>query len=766
MFHTWRQKQKLSRMRAAAKQDKARRRAKQQRRMTMEALEDRSLMAVTTTGIPNWQEQGPGTITHGQVVIGEDFLNDDFVAGAINTILVDPQDASRVIVGTVNGGIWKTTTALSTNPVWTPKTDQFASLAITTIVRSPVDANVLYAGTGSSSSSGIAGAAGGLLKSIDGGEHWTRYGEKRFAGLSIQSIVPTAENGGKVVFLATNSFVPGDAAKRVPHKGGIYRSDDGGNIWKRISGTAGLPDGGVTDFVAHPTIPNRLYAAISGDFDTNKDKKDNDLLPWSNKGIYESNDNGLTWHSVNVGLNLPEDTDGKDNDGDGLTDAQDPREGVQMTRRIKLAIAKTAPNPIYAAFLSPKTSDGFELGVVHRGEYQGDQLTWTSRGRPGTWESVSKDFDKDGDIDPNERNIQTFFGIHPGGQANVHFAFAVHPTDPNVIFIGGDREPGTDDGVSFPNQDGSRNYTGRIFRGTLTPGTEPGWEAVVANGANGTSPHADSRAMVFDRQDGQGDLLVADDGGIYRLSKPDVLGQRRWSSVNGNLAPTELYSVAYDVGRDVIIGGTQDVGNAVQTTAGSRTWRGIAQGDGGIVQIDNTNPAAPIYYFSGPGLGRFKRLTVDGIDQNGGGADWSDPSEWVSIGLKIKDALGQVLPGVTLTGKGGMKTSEGWKVFDNSIQFIQPWVLNAVNPARMLIGTNYIYESFDRGETLEVIGEGILGGIMQISGFHQPWPTAGARRARTTQTSPTSAPAGSTLRGRRSSRRGSTSAPRRKVLSN
>src|SRR4029079_19044316 len=128
------------------------------------------------------------------------------------------------------------------------------------------------------------------------------------------------------------------------------------------------------------------------------------------------------------------------------------------------------------------------------------------------------------------------------------------PTNPNVIFIGGDREPGPDDGVSFPNASGSKNYTGRILRGTMS-GAGATWEAVVANGAGGTAPHAGSRAMVFNRD---GDLLAGDDGGLYRLNKADVAAERRWSSVNGNLAAAQLSSVAYDVGRDVVIAGTQD----------------------------------------------------------------------------------------------------------------------------------------------------------------------------------------------------------------
>src|SRR5262245_13804137 len=189
MFLTdWWKKFIVRRMQTAARRGQARRAERQGRaRLNVEPLEERTLLTINPTGIPNWQEQGPGPITRGQVAVGDlvgPFArDDDFVAGAVNAITVDPMDANRMIVGTVNGGIWKTTNALAASPVWEPTTDLCPAQAITTIVPSAIDPtpnnpadNVFYAGTGSSSSSGIEGSAAGLLKSIDGGEHWSRLG--------------------------------------------------------------------------------------------------------------------------------------------------------------------------------------------------------------------------------------------------------------------------------------------------------------------------------------------------------------------------------------------------------------------------------------------------------------------------------------------------------------------------------------------------------------------------------------------------------------
>ena len=49
-------------------------------------------------------------------------------------------------------------------------------------------------------------------------------------------------------------------------------------------------------------------------------------------------------------------------------------------------------------------------------------------------------------------------------------------------------------------------------------------------------------------------------------------------------------------------------------------------------------------------------------------------------------------------------------VFDNTLQFYNPYAINAVEPQRMLIGTDFLYESNDRGDDLTS-----LGGLVDLS---------------------------------------------------
>src|SRR5262249_15710737 len=137
---------------------------------------------------------------------------------------------------------------------------------------------VIYAGTGSYSSTfatftqaGMGGPAVGIYKSIDGGATWSVLNPTTvaspngiFAGLPIERIIPTTLNGGKTVFRATAVTGTDGLGKTT---GGVYRSDDGGGRWTRLSGGGtGLPNSGVTDLVENPNDANQFFAAVPKSF--------------------------------------------------------------------------------------------------------------------------------------------------------------------------------------------------------------------------------------------------------------------------------------------------------------------------------------------------------------------------------------------------------------------------------------------------------------------------------------------------------------------
>src|SRR5438445_7191181 len=80
-----------------------------------------------------WVSQGPGPIQNGQT----EGITNGLVIGAIHTLATNPSDADTLYVGTVNGGIWKTTNATAANPSWTPLTDAHPSLSIDPLAFDP-----------------------------------------------------------------------------------------------------------------------------------------------------------------------------------------------------------------------------------------------------------------------------------------------------------------------------------------------------------------------------------------------------------------------------------------------------------------------------------------------------------------------------------------------------------------------------------------------------------------------------------------------------
>jgi hypothetical protein len=89
--------------------------------------------------------------------------------------------------------------------------------------------------------------------------------------------------------------------------------------------------------------------------------------------------------------------------------------------------------------------------------------------------------------------------IYPGMQVSTNGAFAADPSDPNVVFISGDRQacpaafPMCGAPFPTPNANGCNGFYGNVFRWNGTA-----WQNVVCDGANATAPHPDSRFMAFD----------------------------------------------------------------------------------------------------------------------------------------------------------------------------------------------------------------------------------------------------------------------------
>lgn len=187
---------------------------KKNRRLDYQPLSE--IEGAARDAIPNvnWSERGP-----------------DNVGGRTRALMWDPNDpdATKVWAGSVSGGLWFNNDITDPTSAWIKVDDFLASLAISSIVYDPNNTNTFYVGTGEgfiagNGGGGVAGA--GLYKSTDAGTTWT---------LLESTLGPDFRYIQKVVATPSNSLlITTRPSLNEGGDGGIFRSTDGGDSWTRV----------------------------------------------------------------------------------------------------------------------------------------------------------------------------------------------------------------------------------------------------------------------------------------------------------------------------------------------------------------------------------------------------------------------------------------------------------------------------------------------------------------------------------------------------
>lgn len=518
----------------------------------------------------SWISNGPTRLTGGQV----EGIASAPVIGAMHTVVAHSIDADILYAGGTNGGIRRTNNATSENPHWVSLIDDQSSLAIGALSFDPTDEteNTLIAGNARYSSLGrTGGGRDGLLVTEDGGISWNRVDGggilrgKNISGVAMRGDTIVASVNVADEFLFSNI--------------GVFRSTDAGASFNQISvgdgSISGLPGGVSYDLETDPTDNAILWtSSVFAD----------DL--GGQNGVYKSSDIGESWVKMSSAAI------------DSLI--------TDSTSNVEISVGNSGE--VYAGIVNSGSLDG----LFRSGD---GGTTWAQLDLPVTNELG-------GDVGTNPKGTKGPIIGRPeeiaGGQGGIHFSIKADPTDSNIVYVGGDRQPGPGEGgiTSWPNSIGATNYTGRLFRvdaslpsGTQSsPLTHRGGLSNNISTLSNSSPHADSREIVFDAN---GDRIEVDDGGIYRRTSPRFDDQGDWYSLNGNLATTEFHSVGWDQNSKIIFGGTQDVGTPEQTATGSHSYRTVSQGDGGKVATYDNGDGTSTRYTSFQFLGSFRRRVVD-----------------------------------------------------------------------------------------------------------------------------------------------------------
>ena len=254
--------------------------------------------------------------------------------GRVTAVTGVENNKGTFYMGATGGGVYKTT---DYGVTWKNISDNFfESPSIGAISVYQQNPKIIYVGTGSDGIRSNVIIGKGVYKSVDAGKNWTNIGlinsgligaveihpddaDIVFVAAIGQPFQPNKErglfktiDGGKtwknVLFIADTvgvvdiEFAPDNPniiyagtwrTERKPwtiisggYNGGIYKSSDGGNNWKKIEN--GLPKNliGKIDFAVSPADPKRLYALIEA--------------PKGEGGLYRSDDHGESFVMVKV----------------------------------------------------------------------------------------------------------------------------------------------------------------------------------------------------------------------------------------------------------------------------------------------------------------------------------------------------------------------------------------------------------------------------------------------------------------------------------
>ncbi|MEM1089918.1 MAG: Ig-like domain-containing protein [Pseudomonadota bacterium] len=553
----------------------------------------------------SWQPIGPAAIETRGIGNVDNVPGDDPASGAVHGVAAHPTDADIIYVAAVNGGIWKTTNATAASPTWVQQTDSELSSSASDVAFDPTD------GTNET-----------LVASFG------RFSSFASRGGSRQGVLRTT-NGGTTWTQVGSDMIGKNIAKIVGRGStmlaavdvadaftcgnvGIWRTTNGGTSWAQV--TNGIASGGSDALAEDPTNSAVLYASVV-DFNN---------ICSTGDGIYRSADSGASWSKVS----------------NATMDAQ--FSGVANTSdHVELTVGPTGT--VFAAFVPGNTG---RLSAVFYSTNSGS--SWTQMDIPTTDSGA---------------------GIHPGTQGNLHTSLVADPVDSDIVYIGGDRQPRTNnDTGGFPNAIGASSFSGRLFRGDIGQPSGSQWDTITHNGtSNGSAPHPDSRDLVFDAD---GNLLETDDGGIYRRTLPRS-ASGVWEDVNGNLQVTEQHSGAFDATSQIAFSGNQDNGTTRQSTFANTVWQTFQGGDGGDVAVDILALAGSnqsIRFASSQNLGGVRRLIYN--SSNG--------------------FLGSSNLALNLTSGSPL-----------TAQFTTPIEVNQSAGSRLIIGGgNAAYESFDLGDNI------------------------------------------------------------------
>jgi hypothetical protein len=179
------------------------------------------------------------------------------LAGRVSALAVSPADPYAALLGSANGGVWRTTDG---GEHWKPTGDSLPSLAIGAIAYDPTNSQHVYLGTGEADASEDSYSGDGLWESEDGGATWSAAqppfslngAPVSLAGCEVSAIAVDPTDGHVAVAVEGGAS---PAGRPCQGPDGIYVSTDGGATFSRMqagefSAVVSAPDGATRTWFA------------------------------------------------------------------------------------------------------------------------------------------------------------------------------------------------------------------------------------------------------------------------------------------------------------------------------------------------------------------------------------------------------------------------------------------------------------------------------------------------------------------------------------
>jgi Calx-beta domain len=609
-----------------------------------------------------WTPIGPFNIPNGQALNGGNIS----VSGRVTSIAVDQTNANKVYLGTAQGGVWR---SLDGGSTWASIFDSAQTMAIGALALAPSDPTILYVGTGEFNACGDCFFGIGLYR-ID-----TVDTTPSLVGPINPSITTGSGAGARTYNIFNGRSItkilvdPGNAATILVATG---------------QGIGGI---GVNALGVIPNIATR--------------------------GVYRSTNATSDASSVSFQKLVVTTDASADSPGTGdCTVADMVIEPGTPNNLLVSVIGRTTTGGVFrstnAQAATPAFTQVLSLGLGVRSSLAinkvGSVITLyaatseASNNTTGCSNSLSNFGAVHKQVDPFNASAPwpttqlTAGGGFCGGQCGYDIAIAVNPTNANEVYLAGDArgDPNScSDGMKKSTNGGTS-----FFR-------------------DDSGLHADSHALAFDTTGAT--IFTGNDGGVWKKAANNTSASA-WTNLNGSqLNSLQFQSIAvHPSDRNLMIGGTQDNGTEYQQTSASN-WRNAEGGDGGYSLIDqsatdttNVTMYHTFFNITGDQIAFDRTNLVSCLASK-------DSWEWRGTGF-VSSSLS--CDGTRFGAANGLNSND-------NVLFYAPMALGPGAPNTLYFGTDRLYRSIDRGDTMTVVSQGSLtnpGGVGSPISTIAIWP--------------------------------------------